>query len=158
MLNSFHFVGDDLLSEIVPIEEEKEEISPPKSEKYALHESIMPKVIKEGISFPTAPPNPQKMQSPQPDETPVSSETIPQTPEPLDETENDFSASTTPDEQEKILNLIKHEGAQNVDSVCTKLGISFRDASVLMVEMELMGLIQNSERDLYVLSSGDNSN
>ncbi|HAJ98238.1 MAG TPA: DNA-protecting protein DprA [Ruminococcus sp.] len=163
-LNSFHFMEEPEFPEILPDEPPKiqlpeERPEEPKIQKYL---SVMPEVIKEGISFGKIP---ESLSSPVFDEPETEklefhSETVPETvllPEQSKpEQEDDFTPVSDSGEQEQILNLIRNEGAQNIDSVCMKLGIPFHQASLLMVEMELMGLIAISERDLYVLSSGEN--
>ncbi len=171
VLSPFHFLKHTEISEMIPVSSgRKNDVSlqqkkPETTRPVEKHQSVMPEVINEGISLPDI----QKLEkSPLPDSKPetapvksapkmelhsidVESVKIPE-PEQIE----DFSTVSDTGEQEKILHLIQSDGAQNVDSVCMKLGIPFEQASLLLIEMELMGLIENSERDLYVLSNGGN--
>ncbi|MEE5992467.1 MAG: DNA-processing protein DprA [Oscillospiraceae bacterium] len=149
VLNSFHFLKDTEISEVVSAQQIPSKMSPPKYKKQ--EQTVTPKIIKEEtpskdfsesvqpsvLDTPSTPPAPEKIQ--------VSSE-------PVSEEKFNFSADSSTDDQERIINFIRNEGAQNIDSICMQLGISFQDASLLLIEMELMGLIENSERNLYVLS------
>ncbi len=53
--------------------------------------------------------------------------------------------------QQRILEYLG-SGSQNINSLCCLLGISFEETSVLLMEMEMLGHIQNTERDLYALA------
>ena len=55
------------------------------------------------------------------------------------------------EEQRRILEFLR-EGAQSVNAVCCMLGLSFEETSMLMMEMEMLGWIVNTQRDLYALS------
>ena len=56
-------------------------------------------------------------------------------------------------EQRRILGFLRN-GAQNINAVCVMLGMSFEETSMLMIEMEMLGYIVNTERDLYALPNG----
>ncbi len=55
------------------------------------------------------------------------------------------------EEQRRILELLR-EGAQTVNAICCMLGLSFEETSMLIMEMEMLGWIVNTQRDLYALS------
>ena len=57
------------------------------------------------------------------------------------------------EQQRRILALLK-DGAQNINAVCVMLGTSFEMTSMLMMEMEMLGWIVNTERDLFALPEG----
>ena len=53
-------------------------------------------------------------------------------------------------EQRSILKLLE-TGEQNVNAICCKLDMSFEQTSMLMMEMEMLGWIVNTERDMFAL-------
>ncbi len=53
--------------------------------------------------------------------------------------------------QQKAIALLK-DGGQNINSICCHLGISFEETSILMMELEMMGCVENAERDIFVLA------
>lgn len=53
-------------------------------------------------------------------------------------------------EQRSILKLLE-AGEQNVNAICCKLDMSFEQTSMLMMEMEMLGWIVNTERDMFAL-------
>ena len=57
-------------------------------------------------------------------------------------------------EQRRVLELLAR-GGQNVNAICTLLDMEFSDASFLLTEMELIGWIVNTERDVYVLAGSE---
>lgn len=53
--------------------------------------------------------------------------------------------------QRKILDTLK-KGGQNINAICLMTGLSFEEVSVQMVDMEMMGYVHNTERDVFVLA------
>lgn len=53
--------------------------------------------------------------------------------------------------QQRIIELLQG-GSQNINAVCCLLGMTFEETSILMMELEMMGCIRNTERDLYALA------
>ncbi len=55
------------------------------------------------------------------------------------------------EQQQKVIDLLR-SGGQNINAVCCILGISFEETSILMMELEMMGRIKNTERDIFMLA------
>lgn len=54
------------------------------------------------------------------------------------------------EEQQQILHVLQ-KGSQNVNSLCLLLDMDFTRVSVLLMEMEMLGWIVNTQRDIYAL-------
>lgn len=57
------------------------------------------------------------------------------------------------DRHRRILVLLQN-GEQNVNTICVMLGLSFEEASELIVDMEMNGWIARSDRDMFRLPDG----
>lgn len=65
------------------------------------------------------------------------------------ERQRSIAEHATP-EQQTILKLLQ-DGGQNTNAICELAGMGFEETSMLLIEMEMMGWIRNSERDVYTL-------
>ena len=54
------------------------------------------------------------------------------------------------EEQKRLVKLLAN-GGQNLNAICMLLEMDFSAASMLVTEAELMGLIENTQRDIYTL-------
>ncbi len=70
-----------------------------------------------------------------------------------EERQRSIAENATP-EQQAILKLLQ-DGEQNSNAICELTGMEFEETSMLLVEMEMMGWIRNSERDIYTLPGAE---
>ncbi len=54
----------------------------------------------------------------------------------------------------KVLETLQH-GGMSMNALCNALDVSFDEASMLMIELEMAGYIRNAERDIFVLAETD---
>lgn len=61
------------------------------------------------------------------------------------------SAPKLTSSQQMIVDILK-KGGQSIDALCMKTGMGFEDISMLVMELEMLNIIENSERNVFVLS------
>lgn len=80
---------------------------------------------------------------------PVKPRSVPERPAMPEGREPAIPEDASP-EQRRILEMLC-KGGQNVNALCIMLGMEFDRVSTLLVEMEMLGWIVNTERDIYAL-------
>ncbi len=158
------YKGDDLKTErkykfsedeicIPPVKKEQTEEQEPKK--------ASPAIPEEQISAPpeavqTADPELPQEQTPA-EEQPSEKQNLYRTPCMVtiseEERQQSIAEHATP-EQQTILKLLQ-DGEQNTNAICELTGMRFEEASILLIEMEMMGWIRNSERDMYTLPGAE---
>ena len=91
---------------------------------------------------------------PEPPKRPARIRTVPVKDRPPlpEEKPYEIPPDATP-EQRRVLELLQ-KGGQNVNALCVMLGMEFETISMLIMELEMNGWIENTGRDIYALSEG----